>query len=54
MAPGEAQDCSWAARGWEVMFFFVFFSYASKEVLKISSKLVEEAVEGGIWLDKGG
>ena len=35
------------------MFFFVFFSYASKEVLKISSKLVEEAVEGVIWLVNG-
>lgn len=45
MAREELQDCSLTARGWEVMSSFVFLLYASKEALKISSKLVEEAVE---------
>ncbi len=49
MALGESQDFSWVARGWEAMSFFVLFLYASKETLKISSKLMEEAVEGGIF-----
>ena len=57
MALGELQDCSLAARGWEEMSFFVFSMYAFKEALKISSKLVEEAVEVDIcdiWLVEGG
>ena len=48
MALGELQDRRLTARGWEVMSFFIFFSYDSKAALKISSKLVEEGVEVGI------
>ena len=40
MAPGESQDLSWAAKGWEVMSFFVFVLYSSKAAVKIASKLV--------------
>ena len=49
IALGESQDLSWAARGWEAMSFFVFFSYSSRAALKIVSKLGEEVVVDGIW-----
>ena len=41
MALGESQDCSWTAKGWEVMSSFVCSLYASKAVLKIVSESVE-------------
>ncbi len=44
MAAGESQCCSLAERGWVRRSFFVFFSYASKAVLKRLWKLVEEVV----------
>jgi len=49
MVPGESQDFSWAARGWEVMSRFVCFLYASKAAVKIVSKFVEEATVDGTW-----
>ena len=48
MALGELQDRKLMARGWAVRSFSIFFSYASKAALKISSKLVEEGVEVGV------
>ena len=48
MALGESQDCSWTARGWEVIFFFVCCLYSSTAALKkIISKSVEDVVVGG-------
>src|SRR5260221_10260181 len=44
MAAGESQCCSLAERGCVRRSFFVFFSYASKAVLKRFWKLVEEVV----------
>ena len=44
MAAGELQDCSRAARGCVRSLLFVFFSYASKAVLKTDRKLEEEAL----------
>ena len=49
MALEESHDFSWAARGWEVMSFFVCFLYASKAAVKIVSKFGEEVPVGGIW-----
>ncbi len=49
MALGESQDCSWAARGWEAMSFFVCFLYASKAALKIVSKSVGDVAVDGTW-----
>jgi hypothetical protein len=40
MALEESHDFSWAARGWEVMSFFVCFLYAFKAAEKIESKFV--------------
>jgi len=49
MVPGESQDFSWAARGWEAMSRFVWFLYASKAAVKIVSKFVEEVAVDGTW-----
>lgn len=48
MTPGEWQECSWTARGWEVIFFFVCCLYASTAALKkMDSKSVDDmAVDG--------
>jgi hypothetical protein len=44
----ESQDCSWVARGWEAMSFFVRFLYSFKAAVKIVSKFVDDVavVEG--------
>ena len=50
MAMGESQDCSRVARGWSRSLFFVLFSYACNEALKIDWKLeVEEDAAGEMW-----
>ena len=46
MAAGESQSCSLAERGCVRRPFFVFFSYASKAVLKRFWKWVGEVVVG--------
>ena len=47
MALEESQDCSWLARGWEAISFFVCFLYAFKAAEKIVSKLVEDVEVDG-------
>jgi hypothetical protein len=47
MALEESHDCSWVARGWETMSFFVCFLYSFKAAIKIVSKLVEDAAVDG-------
>ena len=42
IAVGESQDCTWLARGWEAISFFVCFLYAFKAAENIVSKLVED------------
>jgi hypothetical protein len=49
MALAESQDCSWAARGWEAMSFFVCLLYTFKAAAKMVSKFVEEVEEDGTW-----
>lgn len=49
MASGLSQRFSWAAKGCEVMSFFVFFLYDFSASLKILSKYSEGEVEGGVW-----
>ena len=41
----ESQDCSWVARGWEVISLFVCFLYSFKAAVNIVSKVVEDDVE---------
>ena len=47
MALGDSHDLISAAKGWEAISFFVFFSYSSRAAFKIASKLVEEAEVDG-------
>lgn len=47
MAPGESQVWSCSARGWELMFFFVRSSYASKALVIIEWKPEDEEV---LWV----
>ncbi len=49
MTPGESQDCSWTARGWEAMSSFVCSLYASKAALRIVSKSVGDVAVDGTW-----
>ena len=59
MALGQSQDCSWTARGWEAISFFVRYLYAFEAAVKIASKSEEVEADGtwdiglgeGDWLD---
>ena len=49
MVLGESQDCSWVAKGWDAMSFFVCFLYAFKAAEMIVSKFVEDVEVDGTW-----
>lgn len=49
MALEESQDCSWMAKGWEAMSFFVCLLYVFKAAEKIVSKFVEDVEVDGTW-----
>ena len=49
MALEESQDCSWVARGSEVISFLVCLLYAFKAAESIVSKFVEEVEVNGTW-----
>ena len=49
IAVEEPQDLIWAAKGWEVISFFVCFLYSLKEAVKMVSKFGEEVEADEIW-----
>jgi hypothetical protein len=49
MAPGDSQECSWVARGLEVMSRLVCFLYSFRVAAKMASNFVEDWPVEIVW-----